>query len=115
MAVSIMGLTRGGITFLKSIGGSLWADVAKLVNLRPIGIIGRRLQLDLDCAGVDCLLTYAPCIFVSGSLNNTAVAGKVLETRNPELPSRTVLKTEITTAPCKPVVKRDTSASTAAF
>ena len=56
-----------------------------------------------------------PGTVISGSLNNTAVAGIVLGAMNPELPSKTVLNTEITTAPCKPALNTETSASTAAF
>ena len=56
-----------------------------------------------------------PGTVISGSLNNTAVAGIVLGVIKPELPSKTVLNTEITTAPCKPAVNTETSASTAAF
>jgi hypothetical protein len=49
----------------------------------------------------------------SGSLNSTAVAGKVLGARN--VPSSSVEKTDKTTAPSIPATRAATSASTTAF
>ena len=113
-AVSALGLNAGGNAFLKSHEEKLWAELVSVLIVRPMGIIGR-LQLDWDRSELELLLIVVPGTVISGSLNNTAVAGIVLGVIKPELPSKTVLNTEITTAPCKPAVNTETSASTAAF
>ena len=114
-AASALGLYAGGNAFLKSHVEKLWAEFVSVLIVWPTGMIGR-LQLEWDRSDVEeLLLIVVPGTVISGSLNNTAVAGIVLGVINPELPSKTVLNTEITTAPCKPAVNTETSASTAAF
>ena len=113
-AVSALGLNAGGSALLKSHVEKLWAELVSVLIVRPMGMIGR-LQLGWDRSDVELLLIVVPGTCTSGSLNITAVAGIVLGVINPELPSKTVLNTEITTAPCKPAVNNETSASTAAF
>ena len=61
--------------------------------------------LDIDVLGT----------LMSGSLNRTAVAGRVLGTRNPVFSMNSEAKTDITTAPVKPATNDDTSANTTEF
>ena len=114
IALSNLGLNRGGATVLRSHTGNVCAVVVMVFIALPKGIIGL-LHPDWEGSADVRLLIDVPGNVMSGSLNNKAVAGIVLGTTKPELAPRAELNTDITTAPGNPAANSDTSAATAAF
>ena len=114
MALFTLGLNNGGAKFCIIHTGKVCTDDVSVFTTCPSGMIGL-LQLGLELSDEDLRLIDVPGRVISGSLNKTAVAGKVLGITNPVFAPNTVLNTETTTDPGNPAANSETSAATAAF